>query len=99
MKNWNPLLVVFLSFILYCILLVIIAICIDSQRFGGEQYFVTIIAKGIDLFPIFGIIITGTFGFVYRKRPKYYRVIFAILLIALILFEIYILFYNHRLSS
>lgn len=98
MKNWNPLLVVFLSFILYCILLVIIAISIDSQHSGGEQYFVTIIAKGIDLFPIFGIIITGIVGFAYRKS-KYYRVIFAILLIALILFEIYILFYNHRLNS
>ncbi len=96
MKNWNPLLVVFLSFILYCVLLVIIAININSQHSDGEQYFVTIIAKGIDLFPVFGIIITGIVGFAYRKRPKYYRVIFAILLIALILFELFILFFNHR---
>lgn len=46
MKNWSPLLVVFLSFILYCILLLITAISIGSQHAGIEQYFATIIIKG-----------------------------------------------------
>lgn len=59
MKKWNPLLVLFLSFILYLIVLCTAASAIDSQHPGGEQYFLTVFAKGIDLSPIIGIILFG----------------------------------------
>ena len=54
MKKWNPLLILFLLFIFYWIILFIVAITVDSQHAGGEQYFLTIFAKGIDLSPIIG---------------------------------------------
>lgn len=48
MKKWNPLLILFLLFIFYWVILFIVAITVDSQHAGGEQYFLTIFAKGID---------------------------------------------------
>ena len=38
----------------YWTILFIVAITVDSQYAGGEQYFLTIFAKGIDLSPIIG---------------------------------------------
>ena len=59
MKKWNPLLILFLLFIFYWIILFIVAITVDSQHAGGEQYFLTIFAKGFDLSPIIGTILLG----------------------------------------
>ena len=67
MKKWNPLLILFLLFIFYWIILFIVAITVDSQHAGGEQYFLTIFAKGIDLSPIIGTILLGVICLIYKK--------------------------------
>lgn len=95
MKKWNPLLVLFLSFILYLIVLCTAASAIDSQHPGGEQYFLTIFAKGIDWSPIIGIILFGIICLVYKEwtiRNKWLSIILLILLLAASMF---LLFFNH----
>ncbi len=95
MKKWNPLLVLFLSFILYLIVLCTAASAIDSQHPGGEQYFLTVFAKGIDLSPIIGIILFGIICLVYKEwtiRNKWLSIILLILLLAASMF---LLFFNH----
>jgi len=95
MKKWNPLLVLFLSFILYLIVLCTAASAIDSQHVGGEQYFLTIFAKGIDLSPIIGIILFGIICLIYKEwtiRNKWLSIILLILMLAASMF---LLFFNH----
>ena len=95
MKKWNPLLVMFLSFILYWIVLYIVASAVDSQHSGGEQYFLTIFAKGIDLSPIIGIILFGIICLIYKEwtiRNKWLSIILLILMLAASMF---LLFFNH----
>jgi len=81
MKKWTPLLVLFLSFILYLIVLCTVASVIGSQHAGGEQYFLTIITKGLDLSPIIGIILFGFICLIYKEwtiRNKLHKVKFPI---------------------
>jgi len=95
MRKRNPLLIMFLLFILYWIVLFIIAITVDSQHAGGEQYFLTIISKGIDLSPIIGMILFVIICLIYKEwtiRNKWLSIILFILLF----FEfLYMLFINH----
>ena len=95
MKKWNPLLVLFLSFILYLIVLCILASAIDSQHPGGEQYFLTVFAKGIDLSPIIGIILFGIICLIYKEwtiRNKWLSIILLILMCLNLAYIIYNLF-------
>ena len=95
MKKWNPLLVLFLSFILYWVILYVLATVIDSQYAGEEQYFLSIFAKGIDLFPIIGMILFGIICLIYKEwtiRNKWASIILFILLIVAF---IYLSFFNH----
>ena len=95
MKKWNPLLVLFLSFILYLIVLCILASAIDSQHPGGEQYFLTVFAKGIDLSPIIGIILFGIICLVYKEWTIRNKWLSIILLILLLVASTFLLFFNH----
>ena len=95
MKKWNPLLILFLLFIFYWVILFIVAITVDSQHAGGEQYFLTIFAKGIDLSPIIGTILLGVICLIYKEwtiRNKWASIILFILLIVAF---IYLSFFNH----
>jgi Predicted signaling protein consisting of a modified GGDEF domain and a DHH domain len=95
MKKWNPLLVLFLSFILYLIVLCILASAIDSQHPGGEQYFLTVFAKGIDLSPIIGIILFGIICLIYKEWTIRNKWLSIILLILLLVASTFLLFFNH----
>jgi hypothetical protein len=95
MKKWNPLLVLFLSFSLYWIILYIVASAVDSQHAGGEQYFLTIFAKGIDLSPVIGIILFGIICLIYKEWAIRNRWLSIILLILLLVASMYLLFFNH----
>ena len=95
MKKWNPLLILFLSFILYWITLYIVASAVDSQHAGGEQYFLTIFAKGIDLFPIIGMILFGIICLIYKEWTIRNKWLSIILIILLSVVFTYLWFFNH----
>lgn len=95
MKRWNPLLVFLISSILYWIGLYIVAITIDSQHSGGEQYFLTIFVKGIDLFPIVGMILFVIICLIYRTWAIRNKLLSIILLTHLLVASIFMLYYNH----
>jgi len=95
MKKWNPLLVLFLSFILYWIALYIGASAIDSQHAGGEQYFLTICAKGIEFSPIIGLILFGIICFIYKEWTIRNKWLSIILIIFLLVASTFLLFFNH----
>jgi len=95
MKKWNPLLVLFLSFILYWIVLCTVASVIDSQHAGGEQYFLTVFAKGIELSPIIGIILFGIICLIYKEWTIRNKWLSIILLIFLLAASTFLLFFNH----
>ncbi|MEG2181108.1 MAG: hypothetical protein RRZ66_11165 [Bacteroidales bacterium] len=95
MKRINPLLVLFLLLVLYWVVLYIIAIVIDTQHVGGEQYFLTILVKGIDLFPLIGVILFSSiclFSKEWAIRNKWLVVAILFFLFSL---SIYMLFFNH----
>lgn len=95
MKKWNPLLILFLSFILYWIVLCIVASAIDSQHAGGEQYFLTIFAKGIELTPIIGIILFGFICLLYKEWAVKNKWLSIFLLILLLVASTFLLLFNH----
>ena len=95
MKKWNPLLILFLLFIFYWIILFIVAITVDSQHAGGEQYFLTIFAKGIDLSPIIGTILLGAICLIYKKWTIRHKLLSTILLIFLLVASTFLLFFDH----
>ncbi len=95
MKKWNPLLILFLLFIFYWIILFIVAITVDSQHAGGEQYFLTIFAKGIDLSPIIGTILLGVICLIYKKWTISHKLLSTILLIFLLVASTFLLFFDH----
>ena len=95
MKKWNPLLLLFLSFILYWIILYYVASIVDSQHTGGEQYFVTIFAKGIDLFPIIELILFVIICLIYKEWTIRNKWLSIILLILMSIAYMYMLFFNH----
>ena len=95
MKKWNPLLILFLLFIFYWVILFIVAITVDSQHAGGEQYFLTIFAKGIDLSPIIGTILLGVICLIYKEWTIRHKLLSIILLIFLLLASTFLLFFDH----
>jgi hypothetical protein len=95
MIKWNPLLVLFLSFILYWIVLYIVAISVDSQHAGGEQYFSTIIAKGIDLSPVIEMILFGILCLIFKEWTIRNKWLSIMILILLLVASIFLLFFNH----
>jgi Predicted signaling protein consisting of a modified GGDEF domain and a DHH domain len=95
MKKWNPLLVLLLLFIFYWITLYIVASVVDSQHTGGEQYFLTIFAKGIELSPIIGIILFGIICLIYKEWTIRNKWLSIILLTLLLVASTFLLFFNH----
>ena len=95
MKKWNPLLLLFLSFILYWIVLYIVASAVDSQHAGGEQYFLTIFAKGIELSPIIGMILFGIICLIYKEWTIRNKWLSIILITFFFVAYTFLLFYNH----
>lgn len=95
MKKWNPLLVMFLSFILYWIVLYIVASAVDSQHSGGEQYFLTIFVKGIEWSPIIGMILFGIICLIYKEWTIKNKWLSMFILILLLVASTFLLFFNH----
>ena len=95
MKKWNPLLILFLLFIFYWVILFIVAITVDSQHAGGEQYFLTIFSKGIDLSPIIGTILLGVICLIYKEWAIRHKLLSIILLIFLLVAFTFLLFFDH----
>ena len=95
MKDWNPLLVMFISFFIYWILLFIVAIAVDSQHAGGDQYFLTIIVKGIDLSPIIGMFLFGILCLINKEWAIRNKWLSIILLIFFLVASAFMLFFNH----
>ena len=79
----------------YWIILFIVAITVDSQHAGGEQYFLTIFAKGIDLSPIIGTILLGVICLIYKKWTIRHKLLSTILLIFLLVASTFLLFFDH----
>lgn len=98
MKKWNPLLILLLSFIFYLIALYIVAIAVDSQHTGGEQYFLTILAKGIELSPIIGMILFGIVCLIYKEWTIRNKWLSIVLLALLLVVSTFLLFFNHSVS-
>lgn len=95
MKKYNPLLLLFLSSILYWIILYFIASIVDSQHTGGEQYFLTIFAKGIDLFPIIELILFVIICLIYKEWAIRNKWLSIILVILMLMAYMYLLAFNH----
>lgn len=95
MKKCNPLRILLISFFLYWIILYIVASAVDSQHAGGEQYLLIIFAKGIDMFPIIGIILLGIICLIYKEWAVKNKWLLIILLLILSIAFLYILFFNH----
>jgi len=72
-----------------------VASVIDSQHAGGEQYFLTIFAKGIELSPIIGIILFGIICLIYKEWTIRNKWLSIILLIFLLAASTFLLFFNH----
>ncbi len=99
MKKINSWLLLLIFFILYFICLFIVAGLIDSRHPGGEQYFLTIFAKGINLFPIIMILLLAIICFINKEwsmRNKW-SLIFIFILLTLFLF--FVLFLNHATAN
>lgn len=95
MKKWNPLLILLLSFIFYFIALYIVASAVDSQHAGGEQYFLTIFAKGIELSPIIGMFLFGIVCLIYKEWTIRNKWLSIFLLTLLLVVSTFLLFFNH----
>lgn len=99
MKKINPWLLLFIFFIIYFICLFIVAGLIDSRHPGGEQYFLTIFAKGIDLFPIIIILLLGIICFVNKEWSMRNKWSLISLFILLTLSLFFVLFFNHTKAN
>lgn len=98
MKRINPLLALFLLLVLYWVVLYTIAIVIDTQHAGGEQYFLTILVKGIDLFPLIGIVLFSIICLFSRKWTIRNKWLVVAILFFLFSLSVYMLFFNHSQS-
>lgn len=96
MKKIKDLSVLFLLFILYWIIVFIIAITIDSQHLGGEQYFLTIITEGIGQFPFFMTAILLIITLLYADWVKRNKYLLIILSVFLVFAHIYCSYFNHQ---
>ena len=95
MKKYNPLMILLISIFLYWIILFIVAYIVDYHHSGGEQYFLTIIAKGIQIFPITGIVLSGFIGLIYKEWAIKNRIFLVSLILFLLFGYVFILSFNH----
>lgn len=92
----NPIAVTGISFIASSIFIFVLAILIDLQHAAGEQYFLTIIVKGIQYQSIFCFVVYVLSGLIFRNWVMRHRVIYTLFLILLSSWLIFILFFNHN---
>lgn len=85
----NPIIRLFLSILIYTVLLFCIALGVESQNAGGNQYFLRIIAFGILLFPLICLIML--FIFTITNRIWTIRRWYIVVIILIILTYYYLL--------
>ncbi len=91
----NPWQKLFILYILYWIILFIIASVIDSQFAGGDQYFLIILAKGIDLFPLASIAFIGILSIIHREWAIRNKWLLIVQILFWIIASIFTLYFNH----
>lgn len=94
-KTIAPLLILLTSFALYWIILIVLAIVIDSFHAGGEQYFLRILSCGIDLSFFVGFVVLLVVCIAYKEWAKRNKLLIALLGLIIIFCCVFTLFFNH----
>lgn len=92
----NPLTLTSISLIASSVLIFIIAIIFDYNHASGEQYFLAIIIKAIYFQSILCSTIYILSGILFKKWVLQHKVIYILFLILILVWTIFILFFNHQ---